>query len=116
MSSKRKSEKDEGSSSDDSDAETRKKIAKKEAQKKAKESGKNDDGETMFEIGKKKYVNVRVFKGKVLIDIREYYEDNDGNLKPGKKGIALQVEQWEALKGQIAKTDEAIEELIKEMK
>ena len=111
MSSKRKAEKDEASSSDDSDAETRKKIAKKEAKKKAKESGKNDDGETMFELGKKKNVNVREFKGKVLIDIREYYEDSDGNLKPGKKGIALQVEQWEALKGHIAKIDEAVKEM-----
>ncbi|CAB4030813.1 activated RNA polymerase II transcriptional coactivator p15-like, partial [Paramuricea clavata] len=62
-------------------------------------------------IGKKRNVNVREFKGKVLIDIREYYEDDAGNMKPGKKGISLQVDQWEALKEHIAKIDEAIEEL-----
>ncbi|CAB4001206.1 activated RNA polymerase II transcriptional coactivator p15 [Paramuricea clavata] len=113
MSSKRKAEKDEASSSDDSDAEARKKIAKKEAKKKAKEkeSGKNNEGEHLFQIGKKRNVNVREFKGKVLIDIREYYEDDAGNMKPGKKGISLQVDQWEALKEHIAKIDEAIEEL-----
>lgn len=33
-----------------------------------------------------KNVNVKQFKGKVLIDIREYYEDEESNLKPGRKG------------------------------
>ena len=38
-----------------------------------------------------RFVYVRDFKGKALIDIREYY-DAGGQLKPGKKGIALNVQ------------------------
>lgn len=33
-----------------------------------------------------RYVSVREFKGKVLIDIREYWMDQEGEMKPGKKG------------------------------
>lgn len=35
-----------------------------------------------------RYVSVRDFKGKVLIDIREYWMNQDGEMKPGKKGKA----------------------------
>lgn len=45
-------------------------------------------------LGNKKFVDVREFKGKILIDIREYYEKN-GEMLPGKKGISLNTEQWE---------------------
>ena len=37
-------------------------------------------------IGKMRYVSVRDFKGKVLIDIREYWMDAEGEMKPGRKG------------------------------
>lgn len=40
-------------------------------------------------------MDVREFKGMILIDIREYYETADGEMRPGKKGIALNPEQWE---------------------
>lgn len=39
-----------------------------------------------LKIGKMRYVSVRDFKGKVLIDIREYWMNQDGDMKPGKKG------------------------------
>ena len=32
---------------------------------------------------------MRDFKGKVLVDIREYWMNQDGEMKPGKKGIPL---------------------------
>ena len=38
------------------------------------------------QLSAKRFVNVREFRGKVLIDIREYYTDDAGELKPGKRG------------------------------
>ena len=40
----------------------------------------------LFQLSRQRFVNVREFRGKVLVDIREYYEPNVGDLKPGKKG------------------------------
>lgn len=41
-------------------------------------------------------VSVRHFKGRMQVDIREMYEKGS-ELLPGKKGIALTIEQWDAL-------------------
>lgn len=41
-------------------------------------------------------VKVSDFKGKQYVNIREFYE-KDGKKLPGKKGIALPVEQWRIL-------------------
>ena len=37
------------------------------------------------QIGNKRKVSVREFKGRLLVDIREFYE-KDGEWMPGKKG------------------------------
>ena len=47
------------------------------------------------------------FRGKIYVDVREYYE-KDGEMLPGKKGISLTVEQWEKLKALIPKIDDAL--------
>lgn len=48
------------------------------------------------ELGSKKRAGVSSFRGKMMIDVREYYE-KDGEMKPGKKGISLPPDQWTAL-------------------
>lgn len=64
----------------------------------------NAEGERYVDLGKKKRATVRTFKGKVFLDIREYFgPDNDE--KPGKKGISLQHEQWDILKSNISAID-----------
>ncbi|KAJ7132749.1 transcriptional Coactivator p15-domain-containing protein [Mycena crocata] len=71
------------------------------------------EGDKYVDLGKNKRACVRSFKGKTLIDIREFYADKDsGELKPGKKGISLPVDQWEELK----KAAQTIDELIIEKK
>ncbi|NXH11232.1 TCP4 polymerase, partial [Bucco capensis] len=50
--------------------------------------GESTEEEGMFQIGKMRYVKVACFKGKILVDIREFYTDKDGSVKPGRKGTA----------------------------
>ncbi|XP_053909148.1 LOW QUALITY PROTEIN: activated RNA polymerase II transcriptional coactivator p15-like [Cuculus canorus] len=75
----------------------------------SKQSSNRD--ENMFQIGKMRYVSVRDFKGKILIDIREYWMDQEGEMKPGRKGISLNPEQWNQLKEQISDIDDAVRKL-----
>ncbi|XP_051954364.1 SUB1 regulator of transcription b [Xyrauchen texanus] len=114
-------------SGSDSDSEAETKAKRKKASPREKPSKKQKSGETskpsgsaksdknsddnMFQIGKMRYVSVRDFKGKVLIDIREYWMDQAGEMKPGKKGISLNPEQWNQLKEQMADIDDAIKRL-----
>ncbi|PFH51494.1 hypothetical protein AMATHDRAFT_2951 [Amanita thiersii Skay4041] len=68
------------------------------------------DGESYIELGKKRRVTIRSFKGSPLIDIREYYP-SEGVEKPGKKGISLTVEQWNIIKSNIAVIDKLLSDL-----
>ncbi|KAG9355100.1 hypothetical protein JZ751_001813 [Albula glossodonta] len=108
-------------SDSDSEVETkakRKKPSTPEKPVKKQKSGESSRGggssrgdnkdDNMFQIGKMRYVSVRDFKGKVLIDIREYWMNQDGEMKPGKKGISLNPEQWNQLKEQMSDIDDAV--------
>lgn len=92
--------------SDDSDtgAKTKTKKAKKTG---ASASGPPPDDD-MIEISNKRFVSVRMFQGRFLVDIREYWYDDAGTRKPGKKGISLTVEQWGRLKDAIPQIDAKI--------
>ena len=45
----------------------------------------------LLQLSPKRFVCVRTFKGRIMVDIREYWEDSDGDLKPGKKGTFITV-------------------------
>lgn len=77
--------------------------------KKSATQSSNDDDETKFEIGKMRYATVCEFRGKKMVNIREFYQNDDGDLKPGKKGIALSVDQWNKLKENMDAIDEALD-------
>ena len=87
---------------------------KKKAEKEEKDE--NDievtKDEIIIHLGNKKRLTLRKFKGKLLIDIREYYFDKmEGAFKPGKKGIALNKENWDNIKKHISDIDEGIENM-----
>ncbi|KAK3327588.1 RNA polymerase II transcriptional coactivator-like protein [Cercophora scortea] len=75
------------------------KKSRSDKPKSKKELGKGSDaeGNTYWEIGPMRRVNTASFKGKTLVNIREYYAAPDGELKPGKKGISLSLEQYQQL-------------------
>ncbi|KAG1775443.1 transcriptional Coactivator p15-domain-containing protein [Suillus placidus] len=53
----------------------------------------SSEGEQYVQLGQKKRVTVREFKGKILVDIREFYGKDKEDEKPGKKGISLNPDQ-----------------------
>ncbi|KAL0110597.1 hypothetical protein PUN28_013882 [Cardiocondyla obscurior] len=63
-------------------------------EKKSAKKPKVDEEDTIWDLGNNRQVNVRNFKNKYYVDIREMYYDKDGDLKPGKKGICLTMQQW----------------------
>jgi hypothetical protein len=44
----------------------------------------DSDGNTFWELSKMRRVTLSEFKGKQMVSVREYYEQN-GEIKPGKK-------------------------------
>ena len=56
-----------------------------------------------FEKNKKEEVRVSVetFHGRKLINIRVFYKDDDGTMKPGKQGLALAVDRYKDFAGAV---------------
>jgi len=109
--------KDYISSSGSDDDEPKQKKSKTVAEKKpagkavAKKPAKaSQDEETKYEIGIMRYAAVSEFKGKKMVSIREYYQNDAGEERPGKKGISLSVEQWEKLKSHIKEIDSELQQ------
>ncbi|XP_060604819.1 activated RNA polymerase II transcriptional coactivator p15-like, partial [Ruditapes philippinarum] len=88
-----------------------KKAEKAEAPKKSSDGAqKGPGGEMMFPIARMRFATVSEFRGKVMVGIREFYE-KDGEMRPGKKGISLSMEQWQKLKEQIDDIDQAVRDI-----
>ena len=64
----------------------------------------------VLDIGSRKLVTVSDFRGATLVHIREYYVDESGERQPGKKGIALTVQQWQQLMAGQTRVQAAIEQ------
>ncbi|KAL4683091.1 hypothetical protein H8957_006239 [Semnopithecus entellus] len=103
------------SSGSDSDSEVDKKLKRKKQVAPEKSIKKQKTGETSRALSssnqRKQQRCVQGFKGKVLMDIREYWMDPDGEMKPGRKDISLNPEQWSQLKEQISVIDDAVRKL-----
>lgn len=97
-SSSKKQKMESGDESDIDEVEPKEKEEKKEKspKKQTEESDTEDDNKSEWQLSKNRKISINKFKGKMLIDIREYYEAG-GEMKPGRKGISLTCEQWEIL-------------------
>ena len=108
----------EDSKSEEKKEKKEKKLLNKKRNKKEKEKnedGKSDDiivgnNEVKFLLDNKKRVTVHKFKGQLKVDIREFYDDN-GEMKPGKRGISLSLDNWTKLKKFINEIDESIDNM-----
>ncbi|KAL1717429.1 transcriptional Coactivator p15-domain-containing protein [Schizophyllum commune] len=104
----------ESEEDDDDSEEEEVKPRSKKVQKQKKESDvsssgalKQDGDMKYVDLGGKKRASASEFKGQRYINIREYYVDKaSGEEKPGKKGIALNAEQWKVFKQNIDTLDE----------
>ncbi|PYH97782.1 PC4-domain-containing protein [Aspergillus ellipticus CBS 707.79] len=56
----------------------------------------DSNGDHYWELSKMRRLTVSSFRGKTMVNIREYYE-KDGQQLPGKKGISLPVDQFSSL-------------------
>lgn len=68
---------------------------------------KNSDGEVFFELSPRRRITIRKWRASTLVDIREYWGEKE-DLKPGKKGISLSVEQWRQLIELVPEIDKII--------
>lgn len=78
------------------------------AKSKATPKVEQDCDTNVADLGRNRFLRVRTYAGKPLVDVREFYE-KDSKLHPGKKGCSLSAERWAALKGHAAKVDEVVE-------
>ncbi|KAL2811167.1 transcriptional Coactivator p15-domain-containing protein [Aspergillus granulosus] len=69
----------------------------------------DSNGDSYWEISKMRRVTISSFRGKPMVNIREYYEKNGEEL-PGKKGISLPVDQFSALMTLLPDIETALQE------
>jgi hypothetical protein len=58
--------------------------------------GQDQEGNVYWELSKMRRIGIAHFRSTTLINIREYYESG-GQMRPGKKGISLSLDQYKAL-------------------
>ncbi|KAH9387635.1 Ssb-c31ap [Tyrophagus putrescentiae] len=87
--------------------------SKSKAPKHKKESRGSDsdsDEDKSIKLSNNRYLTVSQFKNRVRVDIREYYLNDEGERKPGKKGISLSLEEWKKIVANMDKIKKAIKE------
>ncbi|KXL50015.1 hypothetical protein M433DRAFT_436855 [Acidomyces richmondensis BFW] len=60
------------------------------------EMHKDEEGCEYWQISGKRRVLLSEFRGATYVTVREYYEAN-GEMRPGKKGISLSIDQYAAI-------------------
>ena len=55
-------------------------------------------------------INQTEFKGVKLVDVRVFYKDENGDLKPTKKGVSVRLNQLDALIKALSEVSAAVRE------
>ena len=69
------------------------------------------EGNRLFDLAGKKKVFIRKFNGRKMVDIREVYEKDDGEIGFTKKGICLTEDAWAMLKKLVPSIDNELSKL-----
>ncbi|CAG2107235.1 unnamed protein product, partial [Medioppia subpectinata] len=64
-----------------------------------------------FQLSRNRFVSVSEFKNQMRVDVREYYTDDNGDQKPGRKGISLSMDEWNKLINFLPKIEKAIKKM-----
>lgn len=84
-------------------------LKRKAAAQSSTSTTSTEKSDKFWDLASNRRVTVSSFSGSPRIDLREYYTDKEsGELKPGKKGISLSIEQWRTLLGLKDEIEEAI--------
>lgn len=54
-------------------------------------------------------ISVSTFKGRTYVDVRLYYTDADGQLKPTKKGVTITPELWDQFREALHAAEEELQ-------
>ncbi len=77
-------------------------------------SGDDQNEKNSFQLSNNRFITISEFRNKVRVDIREYYLNDSGEKKPGKKGISLSLEEWNKMKDLMPKIESAIKGTVDE--
>ena len=77
------------------------------AEKTVEENKNDEENKFVFILDNRKRVTVEKYRGEKKVDIREFYESK-GVMRPCKRGINLNVDNWNKLKEYMKEIDEAI--------
>ncbi|EEP76046.1 predicted protein [Uncinocarpus reesii 1704] len=91
------------------DRHQRKKIKPTGQSSKSIEPKTDSNGDPYWEISRQRRVTVSSFKGRTMINVREYYEKGGQDL-PGKKGISMTLEQFNALVALLPNLEEVVKQ------
>ncbi|KAL9092224.1 MAG: hypothetical protein Q9159_000983 [Coniocarpon cinnabarinum] len=72
-------------------------------------AGTDEDGNPFWTLNEKgtRRVTINEFKGMWMVNVREMYE-KDGKMLPGKKGISMTLEQYNAFVGAMPGVEQAL--------
>lgn len=70
--------------------------------------GRSENNEPQWQLSADKLIKIREFRGKLYIDIRQYYNGPNGDLLPTKKGVSFTPEIYQKFKTLIGEIDEEL--------